>query len=63
VAGKSYFSRFESENPLRGCTIPIEGDYNILMIHGSLQGLNVVSLAVRYPKYGDVDPRRPDLPV
>ena len=43
IAGKSYFSQFESENPLRGVKIPIEGDYNILMLHGSLQGLNVVS--------------------
>lgn len=43
VAGKSYFSRVESENPLSGRKIPIQGDYNVLMIHGSLQGLNVVS--------------------
>ena len=42
IAGKSYFSQFESENPLRGVKIPLEGDYNILMIHASLQGLNVV---------------------
>jgi DNA repair exonuclease SbcCD nuclease subunit len=61
VAGKSYFSRFESENPLRGCTIPIEGHYNILMIHGSLQGLNVVSsipeIAFQNPfRPGDIAP-------
>ena len=43
IAGKSYFAQFESENPLRGVKIPLEGDYNVLMIHGSLQGLNVVS--------------------
>ena len=43
IAGKSYFSQFESENPLRGVKIPLEGDYNILMIHASLQGLNVAS--------------------
>jgi len=43
VAGKSYFTQVESENPLRGHTIPIGGDYNLVMIHGSLQGLDVVS--------------------
>jgi len=43
VAGKSYFTQVESQNPLRGHTIPIEGDYNLVMIHGSLQGLDVVS--------------------
>jgi DNA repair exonuclease SbcCD nuclease subunit len=56
VTGKSYYSRFESENPLRGCKIPIEGDYNILMIHGSLQGLNVVS---SIPEMAFQNPFRP----
>jgi exonuclease SbcD len=56
VAGKSYFSRFESENPLHGCKIPIEGDYNILMIHASLQGLNVVS---SIPEMAFQNPFRP----
>jgi DNA repair exonuclease SbcCD nuclease subunit len=56
VAGKSYFSRFESENPLRGCEIPLEGHYNILMIHGSLQGLNVVSSV---PEMAFQNPFRP----
>jgi len=56
VAGKSYFTRFESENPLRGYKIPIEGDYNILMIHGSLQGLNVVS---SIPEMAFQNPFRP----
>ncbi|MGA2240207.1 MAG: exonuclease SbcCD subunit D [Candidatus Bathyarchaeia archaeon] len=56
VAGKSYFTRFESENPLRGYKIPIEGDHNILMIHGSLQGLNVVS---SIPEMAFQNPFRP----
>ena len=56
VAGKSYFTRFESENPLRGCKIPIEGDYNILMIHASLQGLDVVS---SIPEMAFQNPFRP----
>jgi len=43
ISGKSYFSQFECANPLKGFDIPLEGDYNILMLHGSLQGLNVVS--------------------
>ncbi len=43
VSGKSYFSQLESTNPLRGHSVPVDGDYNILMIHGSLQGLNVTS--------------------
>jgi exonuclease SbcD len=56
VAGKSYFSQFESENPLRGVKIPLEGNYNILMIHGSLQGLNVVS---SIPEMAFQNPFRP----
>jgi len=56
IAGKSYFSQFESENPLRGVKIPLEGDYNILMIHGSLQGLNVVS---SIPEMAFQNPFRP----
>lgn len=43
VMGKSYFARFEGANPLKGLDIPLDGDYNVLMIHGSMQGLNVVS--------------------
>lgn len=56
IAGKSYFSQFESENPLRGAKIPLDGDYNILMIHGSLQGLNVVSTI---PEMAFQNPFRP----
>ena len=43
IAGKSYFTQFEGANPLTGFDIPFDGDYNILMLHASLQGLNVVS--------------------
>jgi len=43
VAGRSYYAQFEGANPLRGVEVPLEGEYNILMIHGSLQGLNVSS--------------------
>jgi DNA repair protein SbcD/Mre11 len=43
VAGRSYVTQFEGANPLKNVEIPVEGDFNILMIHGSLQGLNVSS--------------------
>jgi DNA repair exonuclease SbcCD nuclease subunit len=43
ISGRSYNTQFEGANPLKDVEIPIEGDYNILMIHGSLQGLNVAS--------------------
>ena len=56
IAGKSYSSQFESENPLRGVKIPLDGDYNILMIHASLQGLNVVS---SIPEMAFQNPFRP----
>lgn len=43
VSGRSYCTQFEGANPLKDVEIPIDGNYNILMIHGSLQGLNVAS--------------------
>jgi len=43
VSGKSYYTQFEGANPLKDIAVPIEGDYNILLIHGSFQGLNVAS--------------------
>jgi len=43
VSGKSYFSQREGENPIAGQRIPLDGDVNILMLHGSLQGLDVIS--------------------
>jgi DNA repair exonuclease SbcCD nuclease subunit len=41
VSGRSYYTQFEGANPMRGVDVPLDGEYNILMIHGSLQGLNV----------------------
>ena len=43
ISGRSYYTQFEGTNPLKDVEIPLDGDYNILMIHGSLQGLNVSS--------------------
>jgi DNA repair exonuclease SbcCD nuclease subunit len=43
ISGKSYFSQREGENPIAGQRVPLDGDVNILMLHGSLQGLDVVS--------------------
>jgi len=57
VAGKSYFPQMESANPLRGHKIPLGGDYNVLMIHGSLQGLNVASSV---PEMASQNPFRPE---
>lgn len=57
VAGKSYFAQAESENPLRGHKIPLEGDCNVLIIHGSLQGLNVASSV---PEMASQNPFRPN---
>jgi len=42
ISGKSYNAQFEGANPLRGADIPLDGEYNILMVHGSLQGLNII---------------------
>jgi DNA repair exonuclease SbcCD nuclease subunit len=43
VSGRSYYTKFEGENPLKDVVVPLEGDYNILLIHGALKGLNVAS--------------------
>lgn len=43
VSGRSYYTQSEGANPLKDVEIPCDGDYNILMIHGSLQGLDVAS--------------------
>lgn len=56
ISGKSYNSRFEAANPLQGCSIPLDGQYNVLMLHGSLQGLNVVS---SIPEIAFQNPFRP----
>lgn len=41
VSGRSYYTRFEGANPLKDVSVPLDGDYNVLLIHGSLQGLSV----------------------
>ena len=56
ISGKSYYSKFESQNPLQDCPIPLDGQYNLLMLHGSLQGLNVVS---SIPEIAFQNPFRP----
>jgi exonuclease SbcD len=43
VSGRSYYTQFEGTNPLKNIKVILDGDYNILLIHGSLQGLNVTS--------------------
>jgi exonuclease SbcD len=43
VSGRSYYTQFEGTNPLKNNKVILDGDYNILLIHGSLQGLNVTS--------------------
>ena len=48
ISGRSYCTQFEGKNPLKDVKIPVDGDYNILMIHGSLQGLNVASSVPEY---------------
>ena len=48
ISGRSYSTQFEGENPLKNVKIPVDSDYNILMIHGSLQGLNVASSVPEY---------------
>lgn len=57
ISGKSYFTQFDGTNPLKGVDIPLDGDYNILMLHGSLQGLNVVSSV---PEIASQNPFIPD---
>jgi DNA repair exonuclease SbcCD nuclease subunit len=43
ISGRSYCTQFEGANPLKDVEVPLDGDYNVLIIHGSLQGLNVTS--------------------
>lgn len=41
VAGRSFFSEREETNPFEGQRIDLEGRYNVLLLHGSFQGMNV----------------------
>jgi len=60
ISGKSYFSQRESENPIGGQRIPLDGDINVLMLHGSLQGLDVVSSVPQLSSQNPFTPR--DIP-
>jgi len=41
VVGKSYQAQFEAENPFAQGKPELGGDYNVIMLHGSLKGLGV----------------------
>lgn len=43
ISGRSYYTQFEGANPLKDIKVPVGDDYNVLIIHGSLQGLGVAS--------------------
>ena len=55
VSGRSYLTQSENQNPLRGVTVDKGADYNIFMVHGSLQGLgvrpNTPEMAAQNPFY------------
>ena len=57
ISGKSYNAINEFENPLKNEKIPLEGDYNILLLHAAFRGLGVVSSIPEYinqsPVYAD----------
>lgn len=57
MSGRSYNTQFEGANPLKDASVPLDGEYNILMIHGSLQGLNVAS---SNPEMANQNPFRAD---
>ncbi len=48
ISGRSYYPKLENANPLKDVQMPLDGDYNILMIHGSLQGLNVLPTSAEF---------------
>ena len=41
VAGRSFFAEREETNPFEGQKISLEGRYNLVLLHGSFQGMNV----------------------
>ncbi len=55
VSGRSYLTQSENQNPMRGVTVDKGADYNIFMVHGSLQGLgvrpNTPEMAAQNPFY------------
>ncbi len=48
LSGKSWNPRNEMQNPLRGEIVPMEGHYNVLLLHASFHGLNVVPSNLEY---------------
>ncbi len=48
ISGKSFNTQNINENPLRDYKVPLEGRYNILLIHGSLSGMNVMPSIPEY---------------
>ena len=57
VSGRSYNTKSEAGNPFADVSVPVDGDYNVLLIHGSLQGLNVASSV---PEFAYQNPFRAD---
>jgi DNA repair exonuclease SbcCD nuclease subunit len=57
VSGKSYDATREYGNPLAAAQVPLLGDINILILHGSLRGLGVTT---SIPEMADQNPFHPD---
>jgi exonuclease SbcD len=57
ISGKSYDATREYGNPLAAAMVPLQGDINILMLHGSLRGLGVTT---SIPEMADQNPFHPD---
>ena len=53
ISGKSYDPLNETANPLKGIKVPIQGKYNILMLHAAFRGLGVTS---SYPGFVNQNP-------
>jgi exonuclease SbcD len=57
ISGKSYDAAREYGNPLAAAMVPLRGDINILMLHGSLRGLGVTTSV---PEMANQNPFHPD---
>jgi len=57
ISGKSYDATRAYGNPLATTRVPLLGDINILMLHGSLRGLGVTT---SIPEMADQNPFHPD---
>jgi DNA repair exonuclease SbcCD nuclease subunit len=51
ISGKSFFTQEETINPFKDTNVPLEGKYNITILHASLKGLNVVSTIPEIANY------------